>query len=149
MSTPHNHADLTTHFLEFLASEGVVRDPNSNQLTKGTLPAVFAHYLRDVVGAPDEAVAVIGPTVRQDPTHSNPELTLLVVVRSEPWRLDRLEQLAQDVTRALHHEKAFALTATRGLAYCELALTGQPVQDDNRRWVRVDTYVARARVPNS
>lgn len=149
MSGPHNHGDITPHIVEYLAQKGVVRPPDSDMRAEHPLPAVFAHSLRDAATDANEAVAVVGPSVEQDPTNSNPELRFLVVIRSNPWDLDGLHRIGQEVTDALHRDRQFQLTATRSLAYCNQVLTDPPVQDENRRWVRVDTYRARARVPNT
>lgn len=149
MSSPHNHGDLAPHIIDYLAAAGVVRPPTDDMRAEHPLPAVYAHSLRDAAAGAHEAVAVVGPSVEQDPTHSNPDIRFLVVIRSAPWDLEGLHRIGQSVTSALHHDRLFPLTATRSLAYCNQVLTDQPVQDENKRWVRVDTYRARARVPNT
>lgn len=147
MSTPHHHGDTGWHIIEYLAAQGVVRDPDADQEADHPLPAVFYQGLRGQAQAADRAVAILGPWVTADETGSNPAMRFMVSVRGAPWDDDDTTAIAQAVADALQHDEVFSLTADRELAYCQRVLSDPPMQDENRRWVRVDSYQARARVP--
>jgi hypothetical protein len=128
----------------YLAAQGVVRDTNVDQTTSGVLPAVYVGELYD---EPDYAIAltVVGE-VRDD--DANPQVDVLLAMRSGPEDRQQLYDLSEKVFQALHDRTRLELTANQGIALCRRTLKGPVVQDQNRRWLRVDTYRLRMLVPN-
>jgi len=76
-------------------------------------------------------------------------VTLNVTMRSEPWDIAGMLDLAGYVWAALHRrEEVFELTAGRSVLYSERAQIGATVPDgENRRYARTDTYMMRVQVP--
>ena len=131
---PYDHTDLAGPLAEYLHSVGVVQDPHEAQVSDTDLPAIFVGQL------PDEPVVAVHD--------AQPTMTFMIVGRSEQEQPLALDKLMGRIYQALQHrDTRFQLTADRELAYCHRALTGAAVQDENRRYRRVDTYQARVMVP--
>lgn len=143
---PYDHTDLAGPLAEYLHSVGVVQDPHETQVSDALTPAIFVGQLPD---EPTVAVSII--TVQeqvQDVHDAQPTMTFMIVGRSEQEQPLELDKLMGRIYQALQHrDTRFQLTADRELAYCHRALTGAAVQDENRRYRRVDTYQARVMVP--
>ena len=132
----------------YLAARGVVRDPEDDQQAPGDLPAVVLGQLHELEGG--EAVGVIGPwEVTRDLTDSNPVVRFVIVLRSEPWDYDGLAALTKAVFGSLHRRERFSLTAEQSVETRERIVSDPPTQDQNRRWLRAETYQLRLRVPTT
>lgn len=141
----YDHSDLGEHVARYLSSLGIVRDFDARQDDAG-IPAIFEPYMMETEGA---AVAVRVVDIEQDYHDSNPMVTLNVTMRSAPWDIAGMLDLAGLVWAALHRrEEVFELTAGRSVLYSVRAQSGATVPDgENRRYARTDTYMMRVQVP--
>jgi len=144
---PYDHSDLGEQVARYLSSLGIVRDFDARQDDAG-LPSIFEPHMMETEG---EAVAVRVVDVEQDYHDSNPMVTLNVTIRSAPWDIAGMIDLAGFVWAALHRrEEEFELTAGRSVIYSERAQSGATVPDgENRRYARTDTYIMRVQVPRT
>lgn len=142
----HDHTDLAEYVARYLAQLGIVRDFDGRQDDDNPLPAIFEPMMGETT---TEAVAVRCIDIEQDFHDSNPIVTVQVTMRSKPWDMGGLLELASLVWAALHRrDESFELTAGRRVMYSERAQSGATVPDgDNRRYARTDTYVFRVAVP--
>lgn len=143
---PYDHTDLAAPLAEYLHTAGVVQNPHGTQISDTDTPAIFVGQLPD---KPTIAVSIITVQEQTPDVHdAQPTMTFMIVGRTPPEQPLALDKLMGRIYQALQHrDTRFQLTADRELAYCHRALTGAAVQDENRRYRRVDTYQARVMVP--
>lgn len=135
---------LPIHIAQYLHAQGVtqnVMDPQED----GDLPGVFVGQMADT---PNRAVSIIGPwSSEEDSDHSTPA-RFMVAIRSEPWDIIGHAEDCETIHNLLERDEQFPLTATQHVMFCHRVVSDPPVQDNNRRWVRVSTYQTRLHPPS-
>ena len=146
MSCAYDHADFGQHVAKYLYTQGTVLNPEADQMA-GNLPAVFLGGWDD---KPDRAINIVGPWQNNDDSETNPVVRFMVAVRSDPWDMNQLIDDSQNIFQALHHpDHPLQLTAQQEVMYCKRVISDPLAQDQNRRWIRVDTYTARLQPPTT
>ncbi|MBV7292374.1 minor capsid protein [Corynebacterium sp. TAE3-ERU16] len=138
-----DHGGADYQLAEYLHSLGLVWDPAEDQAAAVGVPAVYTRLMMD---KPDRAVGITVTADERD-DDANPRVSLLVVCRSDPWDAAQLDRDAGAIFAALHDRSHYELTAGQGVLLSRRTLQGPPVQDQNRRWQRADTYVLRLLAP--
>lgn len=141
-----DYADIDRMVAEYLHANGIVQDPSAEQQTVDDRVAVFLRHIPD---SPDHCVGLAVISENRDLDDANPEIGLLVVMRTAPWNHDQLSHLAAKIFTLLHDASNYRLTATQRVLLSRRTVRGPVVQDKNRRWQRADTYHLRLLVPNS
>ena len=147
MTCPVDHLQVVEDIAHYLHTQGVVRDPIPPQTGDNPLPAVWVGGLRPDV---DHALGIIGPWQDNPDSDASPIIRFMIVARTKPDDLQTLIGTSQNIFHALHHpDHPFPLTARQDVMFCRRIVSDPPVQDENRRWIRVETYQARLTQPNT
>ena len=142
---PYPHHRFMADLAEYLHKAGVTRSPTVDQTTHGDLPALFAGQMEDT---PDVAVGILSVSVDFARDDANPLARFTLAHRGKPGDILGVEALAAQTFQALHNRPGLWLTATQQLLSCEQVITNPALVDQNRRWVKLDTYQCVLAVPN-
>lgn len=142
----HDYATLGIDIAEYLHTQGVTQNINQEQVDADQL-AVFIGPMPDT---PNRAVSIIGPWLDRSDSDNSTTARFMISTRSEPWDIVGHGTDCQNIVSALHRPNtAFNLTAKQAVFHCEQVISDPPVQDQNRRWIRVDTYTTRLQPPTT
>lgn len=141
----HDYATLGIDIAEYLHAQGVTQNVHEEPVDADQL-AVFIGPMPDT---PNRAISIIGPWLDNTDSNHSTVARFMIATRSEPWDIVGHGADCQDVFTALQRGEPFTLTAAQSVFFCERVISDPPVQDQNRRWVRVDTYSARLQPPTT
>ena len=97
---------------------------------------------------PDEAIGIMGPW-QDDLYEENSVIRLMVAIRGKPWDIAGPRIIANRIYDLLHEQQNIALTADQEVLLCRRITKDAPAQDENRRYIRVDTYSMRMAAPTN
>ena len=140
---PDPHTGLALQIAQYLHAAGIVADPAEDQTTTGGV-AVYCGGWEDT---PNTAVGVMGVSVDHTFDDANPLARFTLAHRADPHDLATTEALAGQTFQALHDRYGLWLTAEQKTLSCTRIAANPALQDQNRRWVRLDMYQAVLAVP--
>lgn len=139
----HDYATLGIDIAEYLHAQGVTQSVHEEQVDAAQL-AVFVGPMAD---QPNRSISIIGPWIDNPDSNHSTNARFMIATRSDEWDIVGHGTDCQDVLTALHRDEPFTLTADQSVFFCQRVISDPPVQDQNRRWVRVDTYSTRLQPP--
>ena len=140
----NNHEMADLQLGEYLGKNGIgLFDDGITTLGSGSL--IVAGMLPP---EPDEAIGIVGPW-QDDIYEENAVIRLMIVVRGKPWDLAGPRIIANRIYELLHEQQNISLTAEQEVLLCRRITRDAPAQDENRRFIRVDTYSMRMAAPTT
>lgn len=140
----NNHEMADLQLAEYLGKNNVgLFDDGVNPVGSG--PLIIAGMMPP---EPDSAIGIVGPW-QDDLYEENAVIRLMVVVRGEPWDLTGPRIIANKIYDLLHEKQNIHLTAEQEVLLCRRITRDAPAQDENRRFIRVDTYSMRMAAPTN
>ena len=140
----NNHEMADLQLAEYLGRNEIgVFDDGGRPVGSG--PLIVAGMLPP---DPHSAIGIVGPW-QDDIYEENAVIRLMVVVRGEPWDLTGPRLIANRIYNLLHERQNIHLTAEQEVLLCRRIAKDAPAQDENRRYIRVDTYSMRMAAPTN